>query len=262
MDALVTRITALSYDLFGIFFPGFLAIIISSALSVYALLLEDLVNVHILRLVYYGATKEFLPLTLLALATGSYLIGWLLKYQTQKQIPVKSRIDILSQWLRLDGTGTEVLRLVLFCGSKQPPANYKASLAGAYQKAVERLRKKLHLTAVALPSTDWGVFYLFAKTYIANNHKFSLLTTYQNKYTFHRSVAAYFAVQFWITLALMLLVLFIDLTSGKPWLIHFLSFLIFTLFSLKFSYVYFRSFERFWKLWGDTVIIESSVQMQ
>ena len=46
---------------------------------------------------------------------------------------------------------------------------------------------------------DWRQFYPVVKSYLSQRLTYSLVATYQNKYTFHRSVAIASAVLFWFS---------------------------------------------------------------
>ena len=61
----------------------------------------------------------------------------------------------------------------------------------------DRVREKF--TAPGVASLEWRMFYPVGKAYLARNVANSLVTTYQNKYTFHRSLVLGAVVVFWLS---------------------------------------------------------------
>lgn len=103
---------------------------------------------------------------------------------------------------------------------------------------------------------SWREFYPLAKDFIANSNRRSLLSTYQNKYTLHRSIAAAGAVTFWLTLACMIgarVTYWTGFASYPNWLL--LWFLL--LSSVAMVWGFSATFMFYWTLWGDTIVTES-----
>lgn len=102
---------------------------------------------------------------------------------------------------------------------------------------------------------EWRQFYPVVKSYLAQRLPYSLVATYQNKYTFHRSVTTASAVLFWFSL-LALVGAFVTLRMNGPqpnWAL-FLSLLggaILLVWGFSGSYMY------HWEMFGNSIITEA-----
>lgn len=103
---------------------------------------------------------------------------------------------------------------------------------------------------------EWREFYPLAKNYLMNSGRASLLATYQNKYTLHRSIAAAGAGLFWLTLASMAAARTTFILGGTVypnWLLLWVllagSVVVVSMFSATFVF--------YWRLWGDTIVTET-----
>lgn len=103
-------------------------------------------------------------------------------------------------------------------------------------------------------SAEWRQYYPLAKCYLVANLQTSLVSTYQNKYTLHRSLTAAAVVWFWLSLAAAVGALAQMCFSGPQpsWFPLLASLPLSLLLVWGFS----DSYRYNWKLWGDTLITE------
>ena len=142
----------------------------------------------------------------------------------------------------------------------KPSQSYHENLA----HLMNRVRSSL-MDESLTRDTGWYEFYPVAKSYILNNSKHSLIGTYQNKYTLHRSLSAASALWLWGNAICLLYIRFVlDTEDSIPdgyvepyiglmllWL--FSSFLLMKIFESSFRYN--------WQLWGNTIVTESYALM-
>jgi hypothetical protein len=193
MDQLLAKLTALSYELFGVIVPGIVAEIL---LALWWAALGPLAP---------RWTNEALPeltvntagtlINSLNIATGfgigvplfvfSYFLGHLLVWigRSGKPLTVKQ------------GTGTRILGKSLCFRIPKPATSFDPALNRLYDAGKQKFsagRQEEYLT--------WQEFYPVARSYLLQNTSYSLVVTYQNKYTLHRSVATASALWFWLGL--------------------------------------------------------------
>jgi hypothetical protein len=136
----------------------------------------------------------------------------------------------------------------LFFRIPKPPKSYDESLQSLYSAVQAKF-------AVGGTELLWEQFFPVVKSYLSRNLTCSLVATYQNKYTLHRSITAAAAGLFWLSIVS---------TAGSAisyywkgiaphWgLLVTLSFLALLLvWGFSSSYMY------HWKMFGNTIITES-----
>lgn len=104
---------------------------------------------------------------------------------------------------------------------------------------------------------EWRQFYPLAKCFISQRLVSSLVTTYQNKYTLHRSITGASAVLFWLTLASTLLIGIltpINSASMQPnWILT-----VFVLAgSLLLVWGFSDSYMYHWQMFGNSLVTEA-----
>lgn len=244
MDGFWSKLDNLAYELFGVVLPGLVA-------SVWLLLLwyalGPLVptwtfhNVpelrwsmikYVLKAVPGAIQVSAIIGTLLIWYALGHVLNWVSKGRTKRGTLKEERARIWS-----------FLKFKVQKGQPFDPA-----LTEQFNKVSKKLVPERDLS--------WRELYPLAKTLLANASRRSLLSTYQNKYTLHRSIAAAAAAIFWLTLAGILLSIGTQLVWAPippNWLL--LAFLLF--FSLASVWGFSATFQYYWGLWGDTIVTES-----
>lgn len=252
MDTLIGKLTNLGYEFFGILLPGTLAVLMWSLLWIAA---ADMVP-----LATFGAVPE------LTLSEAVDAIGRAIEWSAFMSVLLMMApayfVGHLLTWVGRGGKRHKDVRKrdhLLETLLLRPPkreSSYDLKLEPAWQWAGERLLgKKLE------PS--WLLFYPAAKTYLLQKRIPSLVTTYQNKYTLHRSLAVAAALTAWG--ASFFLVLSLDLAkvigaqaASPHWVatIALAGGSLFAVWGFSSSYLY------NWTLWGDYLITETYVSLR
>jgi len=251
MDALIRKLTNLGYEFFGILLPGTLAVLMWSLLWIAA---DDVVP-----WATWGAVPELTLSTakdaigqaigwsafvsVLLMITLAYFVGHLLTWVARRG---KRHKDV-SFWNHLLGT-------LCFRPPKQEPS-YNTKLKPAWRWAGKRLlHEKLDPT--------WSLFYPAAKTYLLQKRIPSLVTTYQNKYTLHRSLAVAAAVTAWGVLGVAILSLISAPVFGAQVEPHWFATIVLGLGSLVAVWGFSSSYLYNWTLWGNYLITETYVSLR
>lgn len=247
MDSLLGKLTDLGYELFGVVIPG---LITSIFLVVWIVALGSLVprwtfgvvpHVRLPELATVidaapgGRGAVYLILTLIVWYFLGHAVNWSSKARPKDERGWSKRRTRVWTFLSLH--------------VPKPQDSYTKVLQPQLDAVSSRwTHDKKSLT--------WRQFYPLAKTTLVNSNRRSLLTTYQNKYTLHRSIAASAACLFWISGASVVVasasVFIRDADPPHWWLLGgtlLASVFLVTGFSATYAY--------YWTLWGDTVITES-----
>lgn len=188
MDQLLSKLTNLGYEAFGILIPG---LILGLFVLFWWIGLGGLAPL---------ATSGFLPeMTLIKAAnvlekTGdrsaigaaavylisTYFLGHILQRLSRSG---KANEGQLRSWTKRT---TQALRFNIL----RPENSFDPKLNTAYEK----IKIKLEPNNLGL---EWPQFYPIAKNFVARNSSSSLITTYQNKYTLQRSITMAAALLFW-----------------------------------------------------------------
>jgi len=129
----------------------------------------------------------------------------------------------------------------------KPESNFSAKLQRLYDKVQVRF-------SIEGTPLEWREFYPLAKTFLLQNLTLSLVPTYQNKYTLHRSITTASTLLFWLcTLSLACAwksnMTVPPLTYGM--LAVFALGALFLVWGFSSSYIY------HWEMFGNTIITES-----
>jgi hypothetical protein len=182
----------------------------------------------------------------------SYFAGHLLKGLSKYGIPVwalifrklKPKITPSCSWLCF----------IMLIGEPQSNSSHRDKFKDFKESAATNLVRRLGMTDSAL--SDWGNFYFFAKNFIGEVGKHSLISTYQNKYTLHRSLAGLVGLLFTVCIFSLLVASVFSATatsSGK------LLLLASCVISLVLTWHFTTSYQEYWRLLGDAVIAEVTV---
>ncbi len=247
MDQLLGKLTNLGYEFFGILLPGLIA--------------------EFFLLLFWGAVGELAPActwhvvpccTLAALANligqVNAAVGWA---GLMLPLTVAYFFGHGLHWIgRKSGapsTTTQARHRVpkaLICRIPKQPSH-----SPNLDRLREAVEQRFRPPGRADPLT-WVELYPVAKSYVLQRLNYSLLPTYQGKYTLHRSISTAGALLFWLSFLSLIgtkvALLWFDIPEPR-WL--FLTSLavggLILVWNFSGSYVY------NWELWGNTVITES-----
>ena len=255
MDALIGKLTNLGYEFFGILLPGALAVLMWSLLWIAA------------AEVVPRMTMDAVPELTLSKAMGAIgqAIEWSTFVTVLLMIALAYCVGHLLTWVARRGEGQEEvgfqdhLKGTLLLKPPKHNLSYDSKLEPAWRWAGKRLLgKKLE------PS--WLLFYLAAKSYLLQKRIPSLVTTYQNKYTLHRSLAVAAALTAWgailVALGAILNLVLVQVTDAQAAQPHWFATVAIAVGSLfagcGFSYSYLYN----WTLWGNYLITETYVALR
>lgn len=246
MDQLLAKFTNLGYEILGIFVPGIVLILF---LFFGWWCLGPLAEMWTFNFLPQATIREASGLLgilnedirtglVVVLIIGAYFLGHLLHWIARSpKTPVPK-----PKWHRR-------IWLCLTFAIPKPEHSYEPKL----QPLLDAAKPFLGLEVVA----EWRQFYPLAKAYLAANLQTSLVSTYQNKYTLHRSLTAAAVVWFWLSV-LASIRAFIEghFGAAQPLWFPLLSSIP---VSLLLIWGFSDSYRYNWKLWGDTIITEMYV---
>ena len=243
MNELLATLTNLSYELFGVILPGIVA-------SIFILLYWIALG-PVAPLWTSGIIPAFTMTNLQALFDSLSLASGI-----GVAIPLLAIWYFLGHillWIARSGKADaaaskgSVRRVVLSLVLQIPkPANpFDPNLKPLYNS----VRKRFTADGAEL---DWRQFYPVVKSYLSQRLTYSLVATYQNKYTFHRSVAIASAVLFWFSVLTIATALVFG-APGVNWalLLALLGGAVLLVWGFSGSYMY------HWGMFGDTIITEA-----
>jgi hypothetical protein len=246
MNELLARLTNLSYELFGVILPG---IVMSLFIC-----LGWTAPGPLVPLWTYGAVPELTVATArimiesLSVAVGIgiaipalavwYFLGHLLLWIARSGTPDPKASE---KWHRR-------VALSLRFRIPKPRASFDPGLKSLYKVVQSKF-------AVGESPLEWHEFYPVVKSYLSQRLTNSLVPTYQNKYTLHRSIATAAAVLFWFSLLALGsgLITFNASGSAPHWVLLFalLGSSLLLVWGFSASYMY------YWEMFGNTIITEA-----
>lgn len=244
MDQLLAKLTNLSYEIWGIFVPGLIALLFLVFTWWCAGPVIDVITFGFIAPAEVKSIKGFISLLnreikfgfIAGLAVAAYFAGHLLHW--------------ISRSSKSTAQGKGSVSRVLSClklSIPKPDESYDAFLDAQLAEAKEFLKMPTEST--------WPQYYPVAKAYLAAQLQSSLVSTYQNKYTLHRSLTAAAVVWFWMGLAVLLLggvFEVIGFTIEPKWFPSAVS----PLAAVAIIYGFSDSYQYNWKLFGNTLITE------
>ncbi len=243
MDSLLGRLAELAYEFFGVILPGFITFLFLMVLwlaigpMVGVWTLGHVPELTIARIGWWhdeltDASRVEWGLLLLVVC---YFLGQAVNWYSRPDVD----LDKEPSWRK---------RIWLFLTRRTP------KLKKSHSENLDRLYESAQKKLVA-GDERWTSFYPVAKALIAQRLERSLLSTFQHKYTLHRSIAAASALLFHLSLGAIVISAISKLwTTVSPnwfWLA------VLALLSLFLVNAFAASYLFFWKLWGNTVVTEA-----
>jgi hypothetical protein len=261
VDTLLSKLTDLAYEFFGVILPGFFFLLflilwwLSVAPMLHAMTGGTVPDLTLSRIGWLEAGLSATRRTEcgILLVVVCYFLGQMLNWFTKGGglAPVRTAAKwMIRRWPRMRGPADRAKeipwRMALFLQFPRPGEFHHKHLSDLKDEA----SKRLSMNGKYL---EWGQFYPVAKALIAEKFGVSLIQTYQHKYTLHRCSAAAATVLFWFCVAAIAVGLLPKSGPGPNWL------LLLALACGAFVMVrgFAGSYTYFWKLWGDTVVTEA-----
>jgi hypothetical protein len=250
VDQLISKISNLSYELFGTILPGLIFLLF---VSLWLVSLGDLLpfvsNDFFPRLNLREASNNLEKIgtrTGIGIATpalvSAYFLGhllhWISRFGSRNDKNVKSTL--------------RRILLSLLLKAPKPEESYDKYLHPLFEQVLKQFR---------LPESEniWLTFYPVAKSYLANNNSSSLVFTYQNKYTLHRSITSAAACLFWLCIITTIIGIFISANyCVEP---RWTPLMFLTAGSLLIVYGFSSSYAYNWKMFGNSIITETHCQL-
>lgn len=251
MNDFFAKLTNLSYEIFGVFLPGmvtniflfvlwaslggFAPFLTSGAIPVFEL---DTVKLLIDSLNLASGIGAGLPLIAIW-----YFLGHIILWIGRSGKPMEGT--------RSKGTIFELKRLFLLLTFRIPKA--KDSFNPKLENIFKLAKKKFEVDNNEI---EWRQFYPIAKIFLSQRLSTSLVTTYQNKYTFHRSVVTICTVFFWITFFSLITARFFLSTplESQP---YWWALIVILISTLVFIWNFSSSYLFHWEMFGNTIITET-----
>jgi hypothetical protein len=246
MDQLLGKIVNLSYEFFGVFMPGFVMVIFLSlwwwALGPLAPLwtsnaVAPMDGAMILSVAYAINTRNILAEGVSVLVM-SYFLGHFLLLVARSGEPDQ---DAKKKWTR---------RVVLALTFRIPKSQ------GSYNEDLQRLFARLSVKfSDGEGPLNWRQLYPVVKSYLAQNLKYSLVTTYQNKYTLHRSMTTAGALMFWLSVSALVGAFATACASGTD--PHWIPLTALAIFALAIVIGFSKSYMDNWEMFGNAILTEA-----
>jgi hypothetical protein len=247
MDTLLSKLTNLAYELFGVILPGVFALVslgllwaaLGPVIEFWSVSLIPVLNDSLLGKID-ALTGSAQVAAASCLVAALYLLGHALNW-ISRGVPEQP------------GSSDSSLRrtlLLLRLRFPKPQASFDASLTRLFDAAAV----KLSPDGVPL---SWREFYPVAKALISQNLKYSLVTTYQNKYTLHRTLAAVSVALFWASLLGLIGGFVTRSLVGDHMEPNWLLLSVLLVASLGSVAGFYSSYLYTWRLFGDSIVTEA-----
>lgn len=245
MEQLLAKLTNLSYEVLGVLLPGiiFLMLLVFwwASLGGLAPFISDgffpqLTSSNAAEIVESISVQTGIgiaaPAVLAAYFLG-HLLHWIGRSGTTADAVVKNHLK-------------RTLNSLIFAIPK-PSRSFDESLDPLYQRLQSKFASGVTIS--------WAQFFPIARTYLFRNLSHSMVVTYQNKYTLHRSITAASAATFWLCAAALAGGGLAAYTHGEAprWALL----VSLTAFCLVLVWGYSDSYAYNWKLFGNTIVTES-----
>jgi hypothetical protein len=259
MEQLVSKLTNLSYEIFGIFVPGFVFILFfmwswwaCDSLTP-ALTLGYLPSLH-----YANQPGGVLNVDLrfglvVFIAISSYFLGhlmfWLSRLGNAMELNVGNSPTSLEKIKR----GLHRIGCCLVWQIPKSSVNYEPALDPLLH-AGYRFLAFPDAESTQTSKEKWRKFYPVAKCRLSQDLRNSLVSTYQNKYTLHRSLCVVAIFWFWCLLFVQIVAPYLSDSSHH---IHVAPIWITILASIAIMWGFSGSFQYNWRMYGDTILTET-----
>lgn len=244
MDELIAKTTNLGYEILGVIVPGLIFLLflliawVSAGPIIDIAFFGKIPQLHLsdieATIKEKGSDIGFLALLLVSAYFLGHILLWISRSRNADETITKNA------WKRI--------WFSLLFKIPRPSISYDKNLDNLYQAVM----KQFDETGCGL---TWRQFFPVAKSYLSRNLTHSLVSTYQNKYTLHRSITAAAAVLFWLSTAILstgAALCFYKGISPHWWLlIPTIIASIVVIWGFSSSYAY------HWLMFGNTIITES-----
>ncbi len=248
MNELLGKLTNLSYELFGIIIPGaiitlFFAVWLASMGNIPALIISNDFPILTISKISEIIAKTFSDKgfgILIPLILSWYIFGHITQwFSSSTATPAGER-------------ASDSLRIIksLLLKPPRPTENFSKDLKPLFDEVSTKL-------AIGKEQLSWVQFFPIAKNIIFRNSSNSLISTYQNKYTLHRSITIISAFLFWLDLAGIVFSYTIEnftctkIETNTPLQLFILPFSVFLVWGFSGGYEY------NWKMFGNTIVTET-----
>jgi len=246
MDEFLAKLTNLSYEFLGVIVPGIIAALFLgmwwAALGPIAPLwsfefFPHLALNNVSRIVEPLSLKTGIGVAVPGLVIA-YFLGHILLWIARSGEPDECATE--STWRRV--------RSSLVFRIPKPPRSFDEDLQPLY----DAVQAKFAIGDSVLP---WTQFYPVVKSYLSKNLTYSLVATYQNKYTLHRSITAAAAGLFWFNAVGAV-------GGGITWYLAGVAprwglLVMFALLAVVLVLCFSSSYMYHWKMFGNTIITEA-----
>jgi len=245
MNELLAKLTNLGYELFGVLIPGLIALLFIliwwNALGALAPLWTSDVVPELTVATARSIVDSFNVASGIGVAIPAFAIcyfaGHILLWISRSGGASKSACSV--GWKRIS--------LSLVFRIPKPEASFSTKL----QRLYDKVQAKFAPDGIPL---EWREFYPVVKSFLSQHVINSLVPTYQNKYTLHRSITTASALLFWLCIV-SLIGAWRSNASVPPlnygMLVGLALGAIFLVWGFSSSYIY------HWEMFGNTVITES-----
>lgn len=250
MDVLFAKLTNLGYEFFGIVLPGVVCWIllglwwaglgpVAAYWTCGAVPVFDLAE---LRAGIEGLSTALVIAGALPALVSIYFLGHVLHWAARSDWLAKAGKPMGAD----KGSLARVGRSLIFSIPK-PTESFDPKLKPMFEVVCSRF--------AAAGSLEWGQIFPVLKSFLLSNLNYSLVATYQNKYTLHRSVTAGAAAWFWLNL-LTIPIALIGRAVGGP-SAHWVALAMCLGAALVLVWGFSDSFVFHWKNFGNSIITES-----
>lgn len=243
MDQLLAKILGLSYELFGVFLPGLIALLFLIAWWAATGDLASQWTFAAIPTLTIASVEKIITSLDSRLGIGvaipsliaSYFLGNALVWASRSGKPDPGATRLYLTWMAL------TLKI------PKPEYSYDQKLQPLMDAVIKRLGEASPL--------GWRLFYPVVKSYLSRNLANSLVSTYQNKYTFHRSLVMAAAILFWLCSVTVIGGAITHYVNGAVPRWGWLGAL--TAASLFMVMGFSGSYRMHWVMFGDTIITEA-----
>jgi len=271
MDQFLGKLINLSYEFFGIFLPGFFMIIFLFlwwwALGPLAPILtaDFLAPINWNRIIDVADKINTKNITaeILFVVLASYFLGHFLHLISHLNSGILLKIEKIVEVGEQGVEGSKLQEGGGASGHKRTTWQvvscallFSDPKLRSYSPQLKRLFDSLSLKFTDRETPlDWREFYPVAKSYLAQNLTYSLVTTYQNKYTLYRSIVMAGVIIFWFSLASLIGVFVVNiLCVGTT---HWAPLLVLTIGAFSVVFGFSKSYLSNWEYFGNTIITEA-----
>lgn len=256
MDQILSKIANLGYEIWGIFVPGTVLLLFLTFTWWCSGPLIEVMTVGSLSIAEVKTVSGFFALLnrevkfgfIAALAVAAYFAGNLLHWVSRTPKADKDRLPNVGEGSE---TGGDWKLRVLNCLRLSIPKSE------SYAPYLEAQLNEGKVFLQMPENARWEQFFPVAKAFLAAKLQTSLVSTYQNKYTLHRSLTAAAVVWFWSGVIVELTALVVSyVTCGAGVGPRWFPLLFSQVTALVLIYGFSASYQYNWKLFGNTIITE------